>query len=137
MRFRVEGAFHNRAVRATRLAALVLLLQSPSALAVESKLIASGLNQPLFVTAPQGDGRLFIVEKGGRIKVQLNGVVQTAPFLDISSLVRTASESGLLGMAFDPNFATPGEAGYRTFYVNYIDRNTRATVVAALYASLS
>ena len=62
--------------------ALSLLLYASGVWALETRLVASGLDQPLFVTAPADDSRLFIVEKGGSIKVrQANGTVST--FLDI------------------------------------------------------
>ena len=80
--------------------------------------VATGLSQPLYVTsAPGNPSRLFIVEKGGRIKVMQNGSVLATPFLDISSIVKTTGfEQGLLGLAFDPNYQTN-----KKFYVNYID----------------
>ncbi len=71
--------------------------------------VASGLSQPLYVTAAPGDtSRLFIVEKGGTIKIlDLNsGQVLATPFLTVP--VNTASERGLLGLAFDPDYATNG-----------------------------
>jgi len=71
--------------------------------------VASGLDTPLFVTAPPGDtGRLFIVEKTGEIKIlDLNtGQLLATPFLDVT--VDSAGERGLLGLAFDPNYATNG-----------------------------
>jgi glucose/arabinose dehydrogenase len=71
--------------------------------------VASGLSQPLFVTAPPGDaGRLFIVEKTGAIKIlDLNtGTVLGTPFLTVS--VDPSGERGLLGLAFDPDYATNG-----------------------------
>lgn len=88
------------------------------------------LNAPLFLTSPPGDtARLFVVEKGGRIKVvdkstsSLIGI-----FLDISSLVSTGSEQGLLGMAFDPQYATNGR-----FYVSYTDKTGIGNSVVARY----
>ena len=71
--------------------------------------VASGLDQPLYVTAPPGDtSRLFIVEKSGTIKIlDLNsGQVLATPFLTVP--VNIASERGLLGLAFDPNYASNG-----------------------------
>jgi hypothetical protein len=69
----------------------------------------------VFVTgAGDNSGRLFVVEKGGRIRI-LNpqtGAVNATPFLDISGEVSTTSERGLLGLAFAPDFATSG-----AFYV--------------------
>ena len=81
--------------------------------------VASGLNQPVFTGAPAGDpGRLFIVEKTGLIKVlDLNtGQVLATPFLDVSSQILTDNERGLLGLAFDPNYASNG-----LFYVYLIN----------------
>lgn len=66
-----------------------------------------------------GDDRLFIVEKGGRIRI-LNGdgSVNSTNFLDISSQVSGGSEQGLLGLAFHPDYATNG-----FFYVNYTNNS--------------
>lgn len=81
--------------------------------------VTAGLDQPLFVGAPPGDyDRLFIVEKTGHIKI-LNlatGQVLSTPFLDVSSQIATASESGLLGLAFDPDFTHNGR-----FYVDLVN----------------
>jgi glucose/arabinose dehydrogenase len=65
---------------------------------------AIGLNQPTAMEfAP--DGRLFVAEKGGSLRVVLpNGTLLPTPFLTVP--VNTASERGLIGVAFDPNFAT-------------------------------
>jgi glucose/arabinose dehydrogenase len=71
--------------------------------------VASGLTQPLFVAAPPGDtGRLFVVEKTGAIKIlDLNtGLVLDTPFLNVS--VDSSGERGLLGLAFDPDYASNG-----------------------------
>lgn len=86
--------------------------------------VASGLTRPVFVTAPPGDyKRLFIIEQrnsGGvanqaRIKIlDLTvdpPVVLATPFLTITG-VSTASEQGLLGLAFHPDYWTNGH-----FYV--------------------
>src|SRR5215471_17374359 len=63
--------------------------------------VASGLSHPLFLTyAPDGSGRMFIVEQDGRILVMKDGKLLDAPFLDASKLIsRDASERGLLGLA--------------------------------------
>jgi glucose/arabinose dehydrogenase len=82
-------------------------------------------DQPVYVTSPTGDAsRLFVVEKTGRIRVIKNGALLTAPFLDISSLVSTGGEQGLLSMAFDPHYATN-----KRFYVDYTDVNGDTRVV--------
>ena len=79
---------------------------------------ALGLDTPLFLTSPPGDSaRLFVVEKGGRIKV-VNKATSSliGVFLDITGLVSTGSEQGLLGLAFDSQYASN-----RRFYVSYTD----------------
>lgn len=107
-----------------------LLFTSASSLLAQNglrlELAASGFSQPVFVGAPVGDDRLFVVEKAGQIKIVQNGVVQATPFLDIRSLVNSAGERGLLGLAFEPDFATSGQ-----FYVNYI--NTAFDTVVARF----
>ncbi len=79
--------------------------------------IATGLSFPLYLTSPSNDTRLFVVQKGGVIRVIKDGAVLEAPFLDITGKVRaTEGESGLLGMAFFPDYATSGR-----FVVHYTD----------------
>lgn len=90
----------------------VLLLRSGSpaetASAVTLTPVFSGLSQPLFIThAGDGSGRLFVVERGGRIQVFDGGTQAT--FLDVSGLITTTgSEQGLLGLAFHPDYPTNG-----------------------------
>jgi len=80
--------------------------------------VAFGLTQPVFVTAPRGDTRrLFIVQQTGQVHI-LNlatGQLNATPFLDIHTrLTNTSGEQGLLGMAFDPNYAIN-----KKFYLNF------------------
>ena len=76
--------------------------------------ITAGLSSPVFLTQPLDDGRIFVVEQPGRIRVVRNGVLQTTPFLDISSRVLSGGERGLLSVAFHPQYATN-----RYFYVYF------------------
>ena len=80
--------------------------------------IASGLTEPLYVTnAGDGSGRLFIVQKGGRIRIVKNGALLGTDFLDLSSLGLNFvqdGEQGLLALAFHPNYPSNGK-----FYVVY------------------
>lgn len=78
--------------------------------------VATGLSFPLLLTSPPGDQRLFIVEKGGRIRIVANGELLEQPFLDIAGSVSGGSEQGLLGLAFSPSYASDGR-----FYINYTD----------------
>ncbi|MGH7581584.1 MAG: PQQ-dependent sugar dehydrogenase, partial [Gemmatimonadales bacterium] len=70
--------------------------------------VATGLAFPLYLTAPENDPRLFIVEKGGTIRIVKGGALLPNPFLDISERVSTGSEQGLLGLAFHPLYAANG-----------------------------
>lgn len=75
---------------------------------------AAGLNSPVAVRSPNdGSGRLFVVEQGGTIRIfDRAGNTISSNFLSIP--VTFGGEQGLLGLAFDPGFATNG-----TFYVAY------------------
>ena len=81
--------------------------------------IASGLRFPLHLSSPPGDERLFVLEKGGVIRVIKGGSLLDAPFLDITpKVLSTGGEQGLLGLAFFPDYATTGR-----FLVHYTDRS--------------
>lgn len=65
--------------------------------------IASGIASPTAMAfAP--DGRLFVCEQGGALRVIKNGVLLAAPFVTLT--VNSDGERGLLGIAFDSAFAT-------------------------------
>ncbi len=67
------------------------------------QLVASGFTKPtVFAFAP--DGRLFVAEQTGRVKIIKNGSVLTRPFIRVN--VSSIGERGLLGIAFDPAFTT-------------------------------
>jgi glucose/arabinose dehydrogenase len=77
-----------------------------------------------------GDGRLFVVEQVGTIRVWQDGVVLPDPFLDLRDRVGiSANEQGLLGLAFHPDYASNGR-----FFVNYTDHNGD-TVIARFLVS--
>lgn len=84
--------------------------------------VVAGLTGPLFVTAPAGDSRLFVVEQAGRIRIVRNGQLVTRPFLDLAARVSSGGERGLLSVAFHPSYRTNG-----FFFVNFTDLagNTR------------
>ena len=52
------------------------------------------------------DGRLFVCQQGGQLRVIKNGALLPTPFVSLT--VNSAGERGLLGVAFDPNFASNG-----------------------------
>lgn len=70
---------------------------------------------PIAIRAPNdGTGRVFVIERCSGIRLVKNGQVQSTPFLTLSPAPACAGEQGLLGLAFDPNYAVNG-----TFYVAY------------------
>lgn len=88
--------------------------------------LVSGLERPVNLQpAGDGSGRLFIIEKVGRIRVFQNGQLLDTPYLDITDRVGSGgNEQGLLGLAFHPNYKVNGR-----FFVNYTDKNGN-TVIA-------
>ena len=91
--------------------------------------VAGGLVQPLYLDAPSGDDRLFIVDQPGRVWVVEDGGRLESPFLDINELVNFRGEMGLLGLAFHPGYAGNGR-----FFVHYTD-NDLDTVIAEFSVS--
>jgi len=90
--------------------------------AMDTVTVASGLSRPVFVTAPPGDyNRIFIVEQQVTINNQLNGRIQVvhldtgnkSVFLTVPGIAG-GNEQGLLGLAFDPDYATNGK-----FYIHF------------------
>ncbi len=90
-------------------------------------------SSPVYLTyAPDGTDRLFVVEVAGRIRVFPNAdsATVTTTFLDIRAQVRSGGEEGLLGLAFDPDYATNGY-----FYVHYSASSPRRNVISRFTVS--
>src|SRR4051812_45146554 len=67
--------------------------------------VATGLASPTAMAfAP--DGRLFVTQQGGALRVIKNGALLSQPFMTLS--VNSSGERGLLGIAFDPDFSSNG-----------------------------
>lgn len=89
---------------------------APAALELAVSEFARDFANPVKITHA-GDERLFVVEQAGVIHIlQPDGSRIDEPFLDISDLVASGGERGLLGLAFEPD-------SQRTFYVNYTRRS--------------
>jgi len=89
----------------------------------------SGLQRPVDLQA-DGSGRLFVIEKVGRIRIIENDQLLETPFLDISDHVGSSgNEQGLLGLVFHPRYQETGH-----FFVNYTDVNGD-TVIARFQVS--
>ena len=85
----------------------------------------SGLSAPVeFVQDPASPDVQFVVEKGGRIRVISFGTLLPTPFLDVSGVISSGGERGLLGLAFSPDYPASGR-----FFINFTDTNGN-TVVA-------
>lgn len=90
------------------------------------------------VHAGDASGRLFVLEQAGRIRVvEADGNVRATPFLDITPLVRSGGEQGLLGLAFHPRYVANG-----LFYVYYTapppePARAGSTIVLARYSRSS
>src|SRR5262245_1724119 len=92
-------------------------IPSTSRADMEAVRIATGFTVPLYVCAPPGDtSRLFVAEQHGTIRIinLPSGTVNDTPFLDITFEVGQGQGPGIMGMAFDPNYATNGH-----FYVSW------------------
>lgn len=117
----------NRMILLTWAVALVLLrgVCSWAATEIDVKPVITGLVNPIAIAnAADGSGRIFITLQDGQIVIYDGINILPTPFLDITSLVSSGGESGLLSTAFHPNYATNG-----FFFVNYTDTNGD-TVVA-------
>lgn len=131
LRHRVGKACTQAVAAALALALALALTAAPARAAVDTQLVAGGLSSPVYATAPLADGRLFVVEKGGAIRLVQGG--STSSFLSLS--VATSGEQGLLGLAFDPGYANPASPGFRRFFVDYIDPANGDTVIASYLRS--
>lgn len=83
-------------------------------------LVIDGFQQPVALAAPNGDDRLFVVQRVGVIRiVDADGVMLDPAFLDLSDQVLASGiEQGMLGLAFHPDYADNGR-----FFVYYVDKS--------------
>lgn len=89
--------------------------------------IAEGFSTPTdFVLSP--DGRIFVTEKGGKVKVVKNGQVLPIPFMTLS--VNSQSDRGLLGITLDPDFPNN-----RLVYLLYVNGNPLKVRVSRVTAA--
>src|SRR5690606_19414736 len=114
---------------------ITLLLAMASIFAANSQELqlqqfASGFSSPVEI-AHAGDDRLFVVQQTGQIRiVNADGTVNPTNFLNLSSVIASGGERGLLGLAFHPDYAENGE-----FFVNYTRAGDGATVIARYLVS--
>lgn len=91
----------------------------PELQGVELELVYEGFRQPVGITAPPGDDRLFVTQRVGVIRIlDENRELVDPAFLDITDRVLAGGiEQGLLGLAFHPDYASNGR-----FFVYYTAR---------------
>lgn len=115
---------------ATGQASVSLTIQGP-VVTLGLDTIASGFDRPVFLTAPPNDTtRLFIVEQSGLIRIIRNDSTLVPAFLDLSDSLSNGGEQGLLGLAFDPDYASNGR-----FYVSYTRSNGNSVLARYLVSS--
>lgn len=105
--------------------AVIALILAGSAPGADAKLKLTfrhlaDTDQPVAGASPPGNpGRLYVVQRRGKIRILEKGEWLPGPFLDISSRVKTDwIEQGLLGLAFPPDFAKS-----HRYYVHYVGKN--------------
>ena len=97
----------------------------PSRPAYRLSQLPARFSAPIDVAAPRGsDGRLYVVQRAGLIRVLAGRGLAPAPFLDLRRQVSLAGERGLFSLAFHPRYAED-----RRVFVCYTDR-AGAVVVA-------
>jgi glucose/arabinose dehydrogenase len=103
------------------IAATLFALSAASLAAIQLvPVVSSGLSSPIFAGhAGDGSNRLFIVERGGVIRVLQPGASAPTEFLDIHTKVLAGGERGLLGLAFHPQYAANGR--FFVFYTRAVD----------------
>jgi glucose/arabinose dehydrogenase len=120
----------NRCRLLAAAAAAAALSWPQPAVAQEDVVVHSGSLASATTMALAPDGRIFVAEQAGRLRVIKNGSLLPTPFLTVP--VTSSEERGLLGIAFDPSFATN-----RFLYVYYtaagpvVNRIVRFTASAA------
>jgi glucose/arabinose dehydrogenase len=112
--------------------AAAVLLPCSAAAQLRAVTYVSGLSSPLAFVQDPGDATIqYVLQQGGRIRLIRNGVLQTTPFLDLTSSIASGGERGLLGMALPADYATSGR-----FFV-YFNNPAGDTVVARFRRSAS
>ena len=86
------------------------------------ELITDAVPAPIGVRAPHdGSGRLFVLSQAGTIRIVKSGSLLATPFLTLSvTYPGTGGTSGLLGLAFHPNYGQAGLPHNDEFYVVYM-----------------
>ncbi|HEY8467312.1 MAG TPA: PQQ-dependent sugar dehydrogenase [Solirubrobacterales bacterium] len=119
----------SRAALRIALVAALALASAPAAAhagglatGIEATQVGGSFKAPVYVTSAPGFPKLvFVVEKGGVVRVLRGNKRVKRPFLDISGRVSKGSEQGLLSIAFPPNYRSS-----RRFYAYYTSKGCKA-----------
>ncbi|HZC99276.1 MAG TPA: PQQ-dependent sugar dehydrogenase [Actinomycetes bacterium] len=86
--------------------------------------LVARLSSPVGMAVRKGDPALYVIEQSGRLRALRDGKLDPTPVLDVSSLVASGGERGLLGIAFSPDG--------RYLYLDYtdVDGNTHVAEFA-------
>lgn len=109
------------------------------------RVLATGLEVPWSLDfAP--DGRMFVTERPGRIRVIQNGKLLAKPLITFASPFVSVGEGGLLGLAVDPNFrrnhflyvyySYQTNRGIRNRLVRLVEKNNRAALNKILLSNI-
>lgn len=121
--------------------AVALLLLSPASAHAQISFNDSGFISELVTTLPAyqpvgltfaPDGRIFIWQESGVVRIYKNGALLAQPFIDISTKVNTVNDRGLLGLALHPNFSTNGYVYLLYTYENNGNPNDNTPKTARL-----
>ena len=100
-------------IMACSVATLVLMAGiSPGSSDAAVEQVITGLDEPVRLVAPDGDPRLFVLERPGYIRIFDQQGTELGLFLDISDSTPTFSARGLLGLAFPPDYDHGRKWGY-------------------------
>ena len=116
-----------RAIRSAVLGFVGLVAASATAQTVPPdlalQLVTGAVNAPIGVRAPHdGSGRRFVFSQAGSIRiVDAAGTLLPTPFLSVpATFPGSGGTSGLLGLAFHPNYGHPGMPHNDEFYIAYM-----------------
>ncbi|QIB65941.1 PQQ-dependent sugar dehydrogenase [Kineobactrum salinum] len=103
---------------------------SPGSLSLRQRYPALNFPGALFLAAVPGEDRLAVVRQSGRLEVfeQADTVASKRTVLNLEQRVLFAGEQGLLGLAFDPDFA-----GNRYIYLHYSAAEPRRSVISRFH----
>ena len=114
------------------LVSLIFFLPADALGQLRAVSFVSGLSLPVaFAQDPSNSSVQYVAEQKGLIRVIEDGILQSTPFLDLTSLVSADGERGLLGLAFPPNYGASGR--FFVFYTRNGDGSMTGDIVVARY----